>query len=348
MILALSLALAVAWQDAEADRRRQQQQEDRARQQIDQARMTVARIEGRVELLGGDAPPDRVTVTLVCGGQVANKQLTDSRGGFVLSLSTPAAAGRDANGSPMATSGQTCLVEAALMGYHPAAVEVDTAGMQGSIGVARRVRIQLRPSGDGGLTYSATTLAASEDARKAYDRGLRENQKKNFAEAESRLRRAVELHARFASAWYELGRVYVAAGRPADARLALQKAVESDGRYFNPYPLLIQLDLAERRWEDLARNAQTAISLAPAYSAEIYLFSAQANLKLGQLEIAEKHGREAVSLKNTPVARRLLAAILAGQGKNKEAATELRALLEAFPTFPDVAQVKEEIQRLER
>ena len=246
------------------------------------------------------------------------------------------------------TGAQTCLVEAVLMGYHAAPVEVDTAGMQGSIGAARRMRIQLRPSGNAGLTYSATTLAASEDARKAYDRGVQAYQKKNLKEAESRLRRAVESHASFAAAWYELGRVYVSSGRPADARLSLEKAVEADGRYFNPYPLLIQLDLAERRWEDLARNAQNAIRLAPAYSAEIYLFSAQANLKLGRLETAEKHGREAVSLKNTPVARRLLAVILAGQGKNKEAATELRALLEAFPTFPDVAQVKEEIQRLER
>jgi hypothetical protein len=69
----------------------------------------------------------------------------------------------------------------------------------------------------------------------------------------------------------------------------------------------------DRRWEDVARNALAVIRLNPFFSADIYLFSAQAHLVLSKLELAEAHAREAIRMDTAnrlPVARKLLERIV--------------------------------------
>lgn len=345
LLAAIACAQELTEQQREEERRRQKQQEERAAQQLDLARQTAKRVEGTVTNAGA-APPDRVLVSLICGAQTVEKRLTDTKGAFSFSFS-PTAGGDASVGRPQ-MGGNGCFVQAALTGFtsEPVRIENEFAG-SGPL----RVRLSLRPVESAGLTYSATTMAASPQARKAYEKGQQALDKRKFAEAEPELRRAVELHPRFAIAWYALGRVYSTTGRAAEARIALEQSTAADAKYFNPYPMLAQLDLNERKWEDLARHTRTAIQLNPLFSADIYLLSAQANLRLNRLEVAEKHAREAVSMdtqRKWPVALRLLGAILAAQGKKAEAAAQYRAFLAAVPAVGDSASLRAEIEKLEQ
>ncbi len=345
LLAAIACAQELSEKEREEQRRRQKEQEERASQQLDLARQTAKRVEGTVTNAGA-APPDRVQVSLVCGGQTVEKRLTDSKGAF--SFSFAPASGGDASIGRLGLGGGACLVQAELAGFTSEPVRLEPA-LTG--GWPLRVRLSLRAVESAGLTYSATTMAAPPQARKAYEKGQQALDKQKFAAAEPELRRAVELHPRFAIAWYALGRVYAGTGRAADARQALDQAVASDAKYFNPYPILAQLDLQERRWEDLAAHTQTAIRLNPLFSADIYLLSAQANLKLNRIDIAEKHAREAVGMdtqRKWPVALRLLGAVLAAQGKNAEAAAAYRAFLEVAPAVADGAALRAEIEKLER
>ena len=330
----------------EEERRGQKEQEDRARQQIDQARLSTRRVEGTVTN-GGAAPPDRVLVSMVCGVQTVDKRFTDSKGNFSFSFSPPAMGG-DASAGIAVGGGANCSLQAALAGFSSEPVVLNNVFSDSG---PLRVRLSLRPLESAGATYSATTMMAPPQARKAYEKGLKALDNRKLSDAEPDLRRAVELHPRFAIAWYALGRVYVGTGRPNEARHALEQSVAGDAKYFNPYPMLAQLDLSERKWEDLAKHTGTAIRLNPSFSADLYLLSAQANLKLNRMDIAERHARDAVRMdtaRKWPVALRLLGAILAEQGKKAEAAAQYRAFLEVTPQAADGAAIRAEIEKLER
>lgn len=239
------------------------------------------------------------------------------------------------------------MVEARLTGFRPDGVRLNML----TDSSVNYVRVVLRPAeGVTGFTFSATTLTAPPAARKAREKAAEALRKKKVDEAEKELRRAVALHPSFAAAWYELGRLWMGQVKTQEAREALERAVAADGKYLNPYPVLAQIAVAERRWEDLARHAQSVIGLNPFFSADIYLFSAQANLKLQRLDVAEKHAREAVRMDgkgDLPLARRLLARVLEERGNWKEAAEQLRAYLASRPVIADAEQVRSELASLE-
>ena len=63
---------------------------------------------------------------------------------------------------------------------------------------------------DSGLSVSATSASAPKDARKALEKGVSEARKQKYDQAEKELRKAVDLHPKYAEAWLELGKVYAA------------------------------------------------------------------------------------------------------------------------------------------
>jgi hypothetical protein len=106
----------------------------------------------------------------------------------------------------------------------------------------------------------------------------------------------------------------------------------------------------ERRWEDVGRHAMTVIDLNPFFSANIYIFSAQANLLLQRMDLAELHAREAVGMDDAhrlSVAHRLLARILSNNGNLTEAMQQLQSCLTHTPAGPEAEMIKSEIAVLE-
>lgn len=313
------------------------------------------RIEGKVVMRDGGPPPDRVNVGIFCAGATA-KTLTDAKGNFSLSYGFFSTATPDASvglvkqgpGQPSAIQPwiSGCELRAYLPGFR-----ADTHTFAGPTS-RMRMSITLHPLENvSGYTFSATSLSASNHARKAYEKGSKALKNNKLEDAERELRRAVQLHPQYAIAWYDLGRLLVQTNRRDEGTQALESAARSDPKYISPYPVLAQLAFEEQRWDDLARHTETVIGLNPFLSANIYLFSAQANLMLRRLEIAERHAREAVRMDSEwrlPIARRLFSRILAQKGELGEAINELRLYLEHNPTSHDADQVRSEIIALKQ
>ncbi len=78
-----------------------------------------------------------------------------------------------------------------------------------------------------GQAISATSANASKDARKAFDKGLNEARKQKWDSAEKELRKAVELHPKYAEAWLELSKSYLNRKQLPEARDAVTKAHRS-------------------------------------------------------------------------------------------------------------------------
>lgn len=352
-------------EQTDEQRRRQQQQEQMQQEQRDLARQeqykslnmpAQFRIEGRVLMASGGAPPDRVPLTVVCAGNTHTTILTDAKGVFGTQLGDPLfSAPADASlgavrqapgpgtGSVDSPKFRDCELRANLQGFRaqPAPLHM----LQTS--TINYFKIVLHPiAGVTGHTFSATTAYAPEPARKAHQKGSEALRRNKLDEAERELRRATSLHPQFAVAWYDLGRTLRQRGQPAAAKAALLAAAQADPRYLNPYPVLAQIAFDERNWDDLARHTATVIELNPGFSPTIYVFSAQANLSLRRFDVAARHAREAITLdseRKYPVAHRLLGRILAESGQREAAAGALRLYLAAAPNASDAAVVADEI-----
>ncbi len=318
------------------------------------------RIEGKILMEGGGSPPDRVNVLAICGGQTSAKVWSDAKGSFGLQLGELSTGGTDASlgraaghdQSPAArpsVSPNDCQLVALLSGFR---ADPQVLGVLQSPPFVTRVNLILHPlERVAGYTFSATTLLAPKDARKAWEKGSQAFNKERLVEARSEFRRAVELYPKYAVAWYDLGRVLLKAGEPESAKAALESAVRADPKYINPYPVLAQMALDDRNWEEVARHAMTVIALNPFFSANIYVFSAQANLVLNKLDIAEPHAREAIQMDEArlfPVAFRLLGRILAKRGDSQGAIDQLQNYLRHVTAGPDVVSVREEIAALQQ
>ena len=345
--------------EAEEQRRKAEDQQQRRPQRIYET-PRIYRIEGKILMAGGGPPPDRVAVAAVCAGQSFAKVSSDLKGNFSLQLGAFSATTPDASigratgtgfGSP--TGADVPVRECELLAFLPGfrAGPVKLAGLQSPVNVTR-VTIILKPVENvSGYTFSATSLFASKEARKAQEKGSEALNRRKLEQAERELRRAVELYPKYAIAWYDLGRVLIQQQRPQDARKALEAAVSADPKYISPYPVLAQLAFDEKRWEDLARYTQTVITFNPFFSANIYVFSAQANLLLQRLDVAELHAREALRMDpehKLPVAQRILGRVLAKKGNLREAIDVLRLCLMYTAAGPESDLIKTEIAGLEQ
>ena len=339
-----------------------QQRQQRQQPQFQAPRLY--RIEGKVLMAGGGGPPDRVTVHCVCAGVNAAKVTTDVKGAFGLQLGAGTS-----NGTPDASFGRSesnlpqagnfspeievrdCELQALLPGFRAKPYRL---GMLQSGGGAMQALLILHPVENvSGYTFSGTSLNAPKDARKALEKGREAVRKGKAVEAEAQFRKAVALYRKYAVAWYELGRVLFQTGKNRDeAEKALRMSTAADAKYISPYPLLAQLALDAQRWEELAQHTATIIRLNPFFSEDVYVLSAQANLVLGRLDIAEAHAKEAVKMDvqfRYPVASRLLGRILLKQGRAQEAVAYLRSYSKLLPPeSKDLEAMRIEIAAAER
>jgi tetratricopeptide (TPR) repeat protein len=342
----------------EQSRQQRQRQQESLNSRPDYYRTRMYRVEGNVLMAGGGPPPDGVTITAFCGGQAMAKTISNAKGKFSLQLGSASETQLDATvgrtGGPGINTasvfsgvGGDCALAAFLLGFRAEPFPLDRLQTlqvtHASIILHPLVKVS-------GYTFSATSLLAPTDAKKAHQKGKQAFDKRQLDEAEKHLKRAAELHPKYAEAWYDLGRVLMLKGRLQEARQAFESSASSDPKYINPYPVLTQLAVDEKRWEDVARHTMTVIALNPFFSANIYVFSAQANLLLQKMDLAELHAREAIRMDEAnrlPVARRLLARILSTKGKLTEAMQQLQSCLMHTSAGPEAEAIKAEIAVLE-
>ncbi len=101
---------------------------------------------------------------------------------------------------------QTCDLRAVLAGFRSDLISLSGRRYMDNPDVGTMILHRL--ANVEGFTTSATSAMAPKDARKAYDKGLEDQKKNKPDDAQKEFQKAVEVYPKYASAWYELGRVY--------------------------------------------------------------------------------------------------------------------------------------------
>lgn len=324
-------------------------------------------LTGKVVLNDGTVPSEPVRIERVCsdrgGGRPHPEGYTDSKGRFSITLGqeqdimpdaseTQSRADSIGSGSINGISQtelMTCDLRAVLPGFTSDAISLATHRYLdnpdvGTIVLHRMENVE-------GLTVSATSALAPKDARKAYEKGLEDARKAKPDDAQKQFEKAVAVYPKYAAAWFQLGVLYEQSDHIDDARKAYTQAIAADSNYINPYERLYLLGAKEQKWKDVAQTSDRVLHLNPYDFPGAYYFNAIANFELGNLDAAEKSGREAVKLDKThqnPRTNYVLGIILAKKGQFAPAAECLRAYLQAAPDAKDADTVRQQLAQLEK
>src|SRR5262249_41138351 len=149
-------------------------------------------LAGIVRLPDGSVPPAAVVVERVCGGVVRPEGNTDSNGRFSFILGNQnsgvfmdaSVAGDSPTRVPTRQRNglASCEIRANLAGFISDSILL---GFRQSSDNPNIGTIHIRPLENvQGFTFSATTAAAPKDAQKAYEKGIDQEKKEKWADAE--------------------------------------------------------------------------------------------------------------------------------------------------------------------
>jgi TolA-binding protein len=327
-------------------------------------------ITGNVTLPDGTEPPDRVLIERNCStNRVRSEGYTDSKGRFSIQLGQsqmliPDASesmfmdgtqgfGSNASSSSLPSSGMDpmldCELRARLAGYRSSTILLAGRRAMDNPNVGTLVLYPL--TGQEGLAVSATSAGASKDARKAFNKGASEARKQKFDNAEKELRKAVDLHPKYAEAWVELGKVYAVRKRYDEARGAFDRAVEADSRYVYSYEGLYKIALEQGRWPDLADSTDKLLRLNPYEFRDAYYYNGVAHLQLNHLDLAEQSLQRALDgdkRHSNPKVLYVMGIVQAQSRKYPEAITALTTFVEISPSDPLVPKVRQMLEELHK
>lgn len=272
-------------------------------------------LSGKVVLDDGTPVPGSAAVQTVCKGQKRTVAQSDSHGGFSFTLVEQSSGaqtmstgftdasvsgteglpvGNTANALHNRREWRECSVQADLPGFTSERVDIiertdSRGGDIGSIVLHRLANVQ-------GLTISATSAAAPENARRAFEKGFEQGKKNKWDAARSSLQKAVDLYPRYAVAWFELGRAQLESKDPAGARHSFQQSIVADPHYVNPYLGLAQLAGQEQKWQEMADLTAKVVALNPINFPNAWFYNGYANYSLGKVAEAGKSAEEGLKI----------------------------------------------------
>jgi tetratricopeptide (TPR) repeat protein len=267
-------------------------------------------ITGKVVLDDGTEPPDHVLIERLCAAnQVRSEGYTDSKGRFSIQLGqslqivpdasnsmfidgTQGFSGTSRTNSTAADPYFDCELRGRLPGYRSSTLVLAGRRAMDNPEVGTLVLYPMRATD--GLAVSATSASASKNARKAFEKGQKEAEKQKWESAEKELRKAVELHPKYAEAWVALARTQMARQDWPAARESVNKAIGADGQFVYSYEALYQIDFAENDWEALADSTGRLLRLNPYEFPGAYYFNGVAQYQLKSFEAAQKSLEQAV------------------------------------------------------
>lgn len=331
-------------------------------------------VAGKVIMEDGTAPPESLPIQMVCGGTPRSIGSTDRKGRFDLDMNdrrqsalyadasdsgpfsgranstSQADVRQQASGMPSAARNYAgCTLQAVLAGFRSDELSLESHRALedpnvGTIVLHRRANVQ-------GLTISATSAYAPNDAKKSYQKALIQEQKAKWPEAERECQKAVDLYPKYAAAWFHLGLAKQEQNNADGARQSYAKALDADPRYVPPYQQLAVLAAKEQKWPEVVEKTDRLLGLNPIDFPEAWMYNALAKYQLQQLDGAEKSARE--GLLNDPAHRypkldQILGAILAEKHEYPEAARHMRAYLRLAPDAADATLVKKQLAEVER
>jgi tetratricopeptide (TPR) repeat protein len=325
----------------------------------------------------GTVPTEQVVIERVCHGQPHAEGYADSRGYFSIQLFQPnsgvlqdasedttirsmgmgmggsQAAGTSALGNNGMSNQERLLLDCELRakagGYRSQSIMLANRRPLDPPDVGVILLHRNAPSEEGS-TVSAVSLAAPKDAHKAYTKGVELLKKGKHGDALASFEKAVESYPEYSAAWYEIGRIELAANDNAAARHALEMAVKADPKFVLPYVELSTVELRAQKWQALADTTEKVIQLNSFDYPVAYYYNAAAHYYLKNLDKAEKSAKEAERLDThheIPKTLHLLGIILAQRQDYTGAAEKFRAYLKLAPDADDAATVRKQLAQVE-
>lgn len=194
-------------------------------------------------------------------------------------------------------------------------------------------------------------LQAAAKAKKDYASACSALNDKKYAAAEERLRKAVQLDAKYPAAWVTLGQLLSAQQKADEAHQACARALEADSNYVVAYLCMAEVAARAQQWEEVLKHAGHALALDPTNDAPGYAYSAAANLNLHRLEEAEKNGLRALEIDKSnsdPRVHFLMAQIYEAKHDLAAEAAQLREYLKYASDPEEVAMVKQALAEVEK
>ncbi len=319
-------------------------------------------LSGKVRVDDGSELTDPATIESMCNGDRHFEAYTDSKGNFSFEFGKQ----RNMGGSDVATTTgalpgmtgsaqqqrrqfQQCELLAVLPGFTSQVVELAGLDMSPSMNVGTIVLHRMAHVE--GFTISATTAMAPPKAKKAFEKGREQEQKKKWDAAEKKFQEAVQLYPKFAAAWLELGRMQLQRKDAAAARDSLRQSVTADPQFISPHQVLAVLDFQEHRWQDVVDETNTALRLNPLSFVQDWYYNSAANYYLSRYDPAEKSARQGIQADvehRIPKLEYLLGVILAQKHDFQGATEHMRNYVRLAPHAADVVQVNEQIAKIEK
>jgi Flp pilus assembly protein TadD len=329
-------------------------------------------ISGTVQLDDGTAPPQGVVIQRICGSMTRDEAWTDRKGHFSFQVgggqSMMADASLDSSGNT--TSGRTqsqmevgnvtgemqtagslvgCDLRAQMPGTHSDVVHLDRFAQMGKGEIGTMILHRL--GNVQGLTVSATTMSAPKASAKAYQQGIKEAGKGQFDKARADFETAVKGYPNYAIAWVALGLACEETKDFPAAVRAYNEASRADAKLIKPYERLTVLADERQRWQDSLKYSTEWIRLDPVDFPNAYLLNAVANVRLNNLDQAEKSAREGLRLDKDghyPRIRYVLGYILAARNELHDALAFFHDYLLMDPNGNEAQALRKQLPGMEQ
>jgi tetratricopeptide (TPR) repeat protein len=339
-----------------------------SRRQMPDLSPTNVFLTGKVVLDDGNEPTEGAAIQTICGGQKHTEAMSDSHGNFSFQFTnrltattgaglgdadttmwtTPLSGSNSKSGSNRNV--QDCELQAVLPGFTSRIIELNPlVSTSGNTNVGRIVLHRIGQVQ--GLTISATSAAAPGAARKAFEKGIKQEQDQKWEEAQHSFENAVRIYEKYAVAWFELGRVQLHKNDLTAARGSFDTALGADPNYVSPYQQLAQLSMKERKWEKVVEITDKLLALNPVNFPDAWFFNGVGNYLLKNLSEAEKSARQGLKVDeehHVPKLEYLLGMVLMGKRDYTEAAAHFRQFLQTAKTPADADEARRELAEVER
>jgi tetratricopeptide (TPR) repeat protein len=319
-------------------------------------------VSGKVVLDDGTELTEPAVIQTICQGRKHNETYSDTRGNFSFRFGDPsqgaAAAISDASSSNMVVRSamqptanmQDCQLQAELAGFTSQTVELNNRmGTMNNID-AGRVPLHRLAHVDG-TSISVTSALAPAPAKKAFEKGLEQQKKNKWDDAQKSFEKAVQIYPRYATAWFQLGRLQLRKDDAQSAKHSFEQSVAADPKYVNPYDGLARIAMQARDWQNVIDITGKLVSLNPVNFPDAYYDNAVANCNLKNFDDAEKSALQGIRVDEThqiPRLQYLLAMILLQKQNYQAAAEHMQLFLNQAKQPEDIDLAKKGLAEIQK
>ncbi len=224
----------------------------------------------------------------------------------------------------------------------------EAGGNGGGPFITEHIEVRLKERTDASVPGSALTVVIPEAARKEFNLGSKEMDKKNWEEAKDHFQKAIAAFPKYAEAFNNLGQVEIQLKDNKGAVEAFRSATQIDPTLQEATMYLGQFYYENMQYKDAEPYLLRCAANQPK-SAQLLTALANTELQNGETDLALANAGKVPSLpdhKQFAISHLIVAQALTGKGKDDEIAKEYEEYLKEAPDSPLAPRVKDTLAKL--